>query len=113
MIDDYAKAMELVEKMETQLPIPVFPKKTLVYTLRDKGTKITSNKMLYINSILYLGDEAGITCDLGLIGKSKEVLLCSLTHVSISPRHALAKEIRTYQRERTKKLERQNCTMFN
>ena len=26
MIDDYTKAMALVEKMKTQLPIPIFPK---------------------------------------------------------------------------------------
>ena len=113
MIDNYATAMELMEKMKARLPIPVFPKKPLVHTLRDKRCKVTSQQMLFIKSVIYLGDEAGITCDLGIIGNSKEVVLCPLTHLSISPRHALAKEIRTYQRERTKKLERQNCTMFN
>ena len=113
MIDDYAKAMELLKKMEAQLPIPVFPKRPLIHTLREKGTKITSQQMLYINSVLYLGDEGGIGCDLGLICDDKEVLVCSLTHLSISPRHPLTKEIRAYQRERTKKLERQDCTRFN
>ena len=113
MIDDYTKAMELVEKMEAQLPIPVFPKKPLIHTLREKGTKITSQQMLYINSVLYLGDGAGITCDLALIRDDKEVFLCSLTHLSISPRHPMAKEIRAYQQERTKKLAQQDYVELN
>ena len=113
MIDDYAKAMELVKKMESQLPIPVFPKKPLIHTLRDKGCRITSQKMLFINSIVYLGDEGGIGCDLGLICDDKEVLICSLTHLTISRRHPLAKEIRAYQRERSIKLAHQDCVEFN
>jgi hypothetical protein len=34
MIDDYEKAMELVCKMETQLPIPARPTATMRRTLR-------------------------------------------------------------------------------
>ena len=113
MIDNYAAAMELMEKMKARLPIPVFPKKPLVHTLRDKRCKVTSQQMLSIKSVVYLGDEAGITCDLGIIGNSKEVLMCSLTHLSINPRHPLAKEIRAYQRERKLKLAQQDYVELN
>jgi len=113
MIDDYTKAMELVEKMEAQLPIPIFPKKPLIQTLREKGSKITSQKMLFIKSVIYLGDEGGIGCDLGMIGDRKEVLVCSLTHLTLNPRHPLAREIRTYQRERKMKLALQDYVEFN
>lgn len=113
MIDNYAKAMELMEKLKARLPIPVFPRKPLIHTLRDKGCKITSEKMLFIKNVIYLGDEGGIGCDLGMIGDEKEVLICSLTHLRVSTRHALAKEIRTYQRERKTKLAHQDCAEFN
>ncbi len=106
MIDDYAKAMELMENMKARLPIPVFPKKPLVHTLRDKGTKITSKKTLSIKSVIYLGDEGGVGCDLGIIGDDKEVIVCSLTHLSLHTRHPLANKIRAYQRERKTKLAR-------
>jgi hypothetical protein len=113
MIDDYAKAMEMMEKMKARLPIPVFPKKPLVHTLRDKGSKITSQQMLSIKAVIYLGDEGGIGCDLGMIGNEKEVLMCSLTHLSLNPRHPLAKEIRAYQRERKMKLALQDYVELN
>ena len=113
MIDDYAKAMELMEKMKGRLPIPVFPKKPLVHTLRDKGTRITSQKMLFIRSVIYLGDEGGIGCDLGIIGDEKEAIVCSLTHLSLNPRHPLAREIRAYQRERKKRLAQQDYVELN
>ena len=36
--------------------------------------------------------------------KAKEALLVSITHLRIDPRHPLAREIRAYQKERTRKL---------
>ena len=108
MIDDRAKVTELMEKMEAQLPIPVFPKKPLVQTLRDKGKKITSQYMLFIKSVIYLGDDGGIGCDLGYISDGEEVLVCSLTHLSLNPRHPLAKKIHSYQRQRKIRLAQQD-----
>ena len=63
--------------------------------------------MLTIKSVIYLGDEGGIGCDLGQIQSKDEVLVCSLTHLSINSRHPLAKEIKAYQRERKNKLAHQ------
>jgi hypothetical protein len=100
MIDDYGKAMKLMEKMKAELPIPVFLKKPAIRAIRNKGTKITSQQMLLIESVIYLGDEGGIGCALGMIDDKKEVFVCSLTHLSLNPRHSLAKEVRTYQRKR-------------
>jgi len=84
-----------------------------VHTLRDKGTRITSQKMLFIRSVIYLGDEGGIGCDLGIIGDEKEAIVCSLTHLSLNPRHPLAREIRAYQRERKKRLAQQDYVELN
>ena len=112
MIDDGAKVTELMAKMEAELPIPVFPKKPLVQTLRDKGSKITSQQMLFIKSVIYLGDEGGIGCDLDKIGDEEGVLVCSLTHLSLNQRHPLAKEIHAYQRERKIKLAQQDEVRF-
>ena len=107
MIDDYGKATELMEKMKVELPIPVFLKKPAIRAIRNKGTKITSQQMLLIESVIYLGDEGGIGCALGMIDDRKEVFVCSLTHLSLNPRHPLAQEIRTYQRERKIRLGQQ------
>ena len=39
MIDDYAKAMELVRKMKAHLPIPARPTKTFIQAMRDSEIK--------------------------------------------------------------------------
>jgi hypothetical protein len=46
--------------------------------------------------------------NLGMFGNQKEVVVCSLTHLSLNLRHPLAKEIHDYQRERNKKLAQQD-----
>jgi hypothetical protein len=40
MIDDFAKTMELLEKIKTQLPIPAYAGKPFIHTMRERGIKI-------------------------------------------------------------------------
>ena len=108
MIDNNFQTMELMEKIETRLPISVFPTKPLIQTMRESGIRLTSQKMLTIEKIRYMGDEGGIMCLLGGTGIQKELFVCSLTHLRISPRHPLFKEIHAYQRERKNKLAQQS-----
>jgi hypothetical protein len=105
MIDDYAKAMELVERMQAALPIPARPTRQMVDLLRSKGAALGADPKLEIKSVLYAGDEGGITCDVTPDG-SKEVVLCSVTHLRIHPKHPLAAEIRAYQETRSQRLAR-------
>ena len=40
MIDDYSEVGELISKMEEALPIPMYPAKAFVHSMRDKGMKV-------------------------------------------------------------------------
>jgi hypothetical protein len=104
MIDDYEQAMELLHKMEAQLPIPARPTATMVRALRDQGQRISRDRELSIQGVFYAGDEAGIVCALELLEGTKAALVISVTHLRIDLRHPLAQEIRAYQRERKRQL---------
>lgn len=103
MIDNYDEAMELVHKMEEQLPMFVHPGKVLIQSMRERGTKLTSDKELEIDQVFYMGDEGGIGCGIMLPNK-KEVMVVSLTHLRVIPGEPLAEEIRAYQIQRNNKL---------
>ncbi len=103
MIDDYARAQELMRKMEAQLPIPARPTSAFVHGMREQGISMTPNQELTIKSLVYLGDEGGIMCDVTLPG-SDTVTLTSLTHIRVKSSHPLAEEIHAYQMARTRKL---------
>jgi len=104
MIDDYAKASELMRKMEAQLPIPARPTGSFVRSMRDRGTPVARDQELQIQHVLYLGDEGGIACNVTPSQDATVAVIVSITHLRVSPRHPLAQEIRAYQRERTRKL---------
>ena len=104
MIDDYDKVMELMRKMEVQLPIPARPTGALVRTMRERGVQIPHNQELQIKRVFYAGDEGGIMCDVTLSEEAKEAIIVSITHLRVSSRHPLAKEIREYQMERTRRI---------
>lgn len=53
-------------------------------------------------------DEGGIACDVTPPEhtKAREQVIVSITHLQVDPSHPLAREIRDYQRERTRKIAR-------
>jgi hypothetical protein len=107
MIDDCAKAMELLEKMKAQLPIPARPGRAFLQAMRKNGMSIRSGQELLIESVLYLGDEGGIGCAIQLPDKGI-VTIASLTHIQVEANHPLAQEIHAYQTERARKLAQVN-----
>jgi hypothetical protein len=108
MIDNYAEAMELVRKMEAQLPIPARPTPTFIRAMRDNGIKVRPDQSLQIESVLYMGDEGGIGCAIRLPGAEGTVTVTSLTHIRVEAGHPLSEEMRAYQVERTRKLAQVN-----
>jgi len=54
MIDDYAKAMELV-KMETSLPIPARPTGGFIRAMKAQGVEIARDQELPIKRVFYMG----------------------------------------------------------
>jgi hypothetical protein len=106
MIDNYAQAMALVERMTASVPIPARPTRQLVDLLRSKGASLGADPRLEIKKVFYGGDEGGIMCDVTPESMSGEVVVCSLTHLRVHPKHPLAGEIRAYQETRTRRLAR-------
>ncbi|MEN6334969.1 MAG: hypothetical protein ABFE01_11955 [Phycisphaerales bacterium] len=107
MIDDYEKAMDLVEEMKAHLPIPVHAGHQLIQVMRDKGVHIKAKHSLAIEYVHYLGDDGGIVCGLAGVGQGNAAYVCSLTQLKVDDRHPLAKKIRAYQRERMRRLAQQ------
>ena len=105
---DYAKeqrhAQELLAKMTAQLPIPAYPIQSLVNLMHKQGYKLAVHQKLSIKSVLYMGDEGGIGCDVTLAGETATAFLVSVTHLQIDSSHPLAEEIGNYQKNRIKRL---------
>jgi hypothetical protein len=104
MIDNPGTVARLLEQMENLLPIPAFPTKDVVRTLRRRGAQASTDRALSVKRVFYAGDEAGIVCDVTPTRAAKEVLIVSLTHLRIAPKHPLFPAIVAYQRERVRRL---------
>ena len=98
MIDDERVVDELTELLNEHLPIRAYVTAPLVKALGRKAD-IKLNDAVEINSVLYLGDEGGIACEIGLWGDS--VVVTSLTHLRIANDHPLAERIQAYQLRRS------------
>jgi anaerobic selenocysteine-containing dehydrogenase len=72
MIDNYAQATALVQRMTASVPIPARPTRQLVDLLRSKGVSLGADPKLEIKEVFYGGDEGGIMCDVTPGGMSKE-----------------------------------------
>ena len=105
-IDNVAEANRLVEKMNKSLPIFVRPNSALVKLLRKKGLNADRFKPLEVHSVLYMGNEAGISCDITPKGQKENAFICSLTQFEITGDDELSMEMKAYQQERLKKLAR-------
>ena len=71
--------------------------------VRQEGANIKVNDAVEIDSVLYLGDEGGIACAIGMWG-GKTVVVTSLTHLRMDGDHPLAARIHAYQLRRSQHL---------
>lgn len=111
-VDSYQDAILLTEKIKANLPITAHPSKAYLKLMKQQGTTLASNQPLVIDSVLYMGDEGGISCGILPNKKDGQVYIVSITHLDIDPTHPLASEIQTYQRQRTRKIMVQNSRGF-
>src|ERR1700704_801776 len=81
MIDNPRTVARLIEQMQDHLPIPAFPTKEIVRTLRRRGVKVSVDHALSVKHVFYAGDECGIVCDLRPARDAKEVFVVSLAHL--------------------------------
>ena len=103
MIDDEKDVYELIEALNEHLPMRAYATPLLVKAVRQQGAEIKVNDAVEIDSVLYLGDEGGIACAIGLWG-GKTVVVTSLTHLRIDRDHPLAERIQVYQLRRSQHL---------
>jgi hypothetical protein len=104
MIDNPRTVARLIEQMQDHLPIPAFPTKEIVRTLRRRGVKVSVDHALSVKHVFYAGDEGGIVCDVTPGRDAKEVFLVSVTHLRLVPHHPLFRPILDYQLERVRRL---------
>ena len=69
--------------------------------VRQEGADIEVDDAVEIDSVLYLGDEGGVACAIGLWG-GKTAVVASLTHLRIDRDDPLAERIRAYQLRRSR-----------
>lgn len=105
-VDNVDEAMKLIERMKKQIPIVVRPSSALVRMLQRQGINADRYKPLEIHSVLYMGNEAGIACDITPKGRENTPVICSLTQLEVTGTDALAEEMKAYQKERIKNLSR-------
>lgn len=96
--------MNLIEEIETHLPVPAYPSKGLCKILRKQGLKLDPQTELKITNVFDSGDAGGIVCT--ILEEKGKVFVASLTHLKIKPDHPLSKKVLAYQKERIKSLSR-------
>jgi hypothetical protein len=104
VIDTPGTVTSLMEQLPGYLPMPAFPTKELVRTLRRGGVKASVDRALSIKRVFYAGDEGGIVCDVTPNQGAKEVFVVSLTHLRMAPDHPLFRPILAYQLERVRRI---------
>ena len=77
VIDNPGTVARLVVQLENQLPIPAFPTKEVVRTLRRRGLQASTDRALSVKRVFYAGDEAGFVCDVTPSRTATEVLIVS------------------------------------
>ncbi len=104
MIDDHRKTMALLNNLKAGLPISVLPTKAFIHSMRENNIKIKPRQTMQIDDVIYLGDAGGIGCSVRWSNNQESAVITSLTHIRIHNHHPLAKDVRAYQIERTRKL---------
>lgn len=102
---------ELTKRLKEIVPFTAFPIRELVQELRKKGQVITLKTELTVKDVYNCGDISGILCMLE--EQDGETLACGLTHLLISSKHPLYREIVDYQNKRIKRIKKLNQSNWN
>lgn len=107
-IDNYEQATALTKKLEAAVPFRVRPNKQFLKMMDERETVEIAN-WLEVDRVMYSGDMGGIMVSLQPGGESSsQVYSTSLTHMTFDPDHALAAEVKAYQRQRVRRLKLQD-----
>ncbi|MDA3907203.1 MAG: hypothetical protein PF484_14115 [Bacteroidales bacterium] len=97
---------DLTRQLKHVVPFTAFPIRELVQELRTQNLTITLKTELTVVDVFNSGDISGILCTIEHEGD--KTLACGLTHLIISGKMPLYKQIIDYQKKRIKRLKKLN-----
>ena len=103
MIDNEKEVHELMEALQEHLPMQAYVTSPVVASLRRQNADIKVDDAVTIDSVLYMGDEGGVACSIGLAGGTS-IVVASITHLRVDSNHPLARRIQAYQLRRSQRL---------
>ncbi len=104
MIDNPATVVMLIDRMESQLPIPAAPMGQLARVLGDQGVKINTESAVLTKRVFYLADMGSMSCEMTATRGAGAAHVVSLNHLRIGPDQPLYHDIWAYQRNRKRRL---------
>ena len=108
------KEQLIIDKVKPDLPIKAYPGREVLGKLREtfEDDSINLKTEFEIHSMVYFGDEGGITCEICPVGldkaTAKAAFLSSITHFRIKKGEPHYLELEKYRIKRIRKLARQN-----
>lgn len=113
MIDDPDKTPKLIAEMDAHLPFTAGLSQSLKGMIRRQVAPITLPEQCQVVEVFYMGDEGGISCRLDLDGQGTDnSIIVSITHLNFNRRCPLYRKINGYQKNRVKKIKKQNGRGF-
>ncbi len=105
LIDNPATGVMLMDRMESQLPIPAAPMGQLARILGDQGVNINTESAVLTKRVFYLADMGSMSCEMTTTRGAGAAHVVSLTHLRIGPDQPFYHDIWAYQRNRKKRLD--------
>lgn len=112
------KEQILIDLVKPDLPIIVYAERQLLPRIKATfpDEKITLETELEVHSMVDVGNEGGVGCELRIKGmdpkEAKAAMLVSVTHVKIKKGESHYQELQKYRVKRIRKLKRQDRRFF-
>jgi hypothetical protein len=107
MLDDPRKTARLLDELKAAVPFNVVLRPWLVQHLQIQRGGLVNAREHLVCGLSYAGDEGGIVCHIAPSAASN-MLVISLTHVTVPRSLPFAAAVLQYQRHRVKKLKKQD-----
>ena len=106
MLDDPRKTARLLDELKAAVPFNVALTPWVVQHLQVQRDDLANAREHVVCDLSYAGDEGGIVCHIAPSAASN-MLVISLTHVSVHRAMPFAAAVLQYQKHRVKKLKKQ------
>ena len=107
MLDNPKNTFELMKALEAALPFEVELTPEVIESLRKEKPALVVESRQSVSGLSYFGNEGGIMCHIVPKDSPGNPIIISITHVRMSGKHLLARDVFKYQKHRVKKLRKQ------